>query len=186
MPTETRYMRNARSTVNGLYCFELKAVNTTAMRTALVSGLIGIRVWKRTSGGAETEITAGTPVAQVTMGAPVGYKTNTWNCPETALAETDSIVVRAYYWTGSAWALLRDADGNDCVFQTEQLGTTILNASTWTIYYYYYENSYWGWQWGSSTRASRIENFAYGAAALYVPNRQVFKAFPSTMIHING
>jgi hypothetical protein len=81
---------------------------------------------------------------------------------------SDAIVVRVYGRWGSAgtWNLLAE-------FITEQLGTSVLNASTWTVYYYISYTRYVDpetgeiiyvatWYFGTSTYNSRIENFTWG------------------------
>jgi hypothetical protein len=139
MPTvQTRYFKNLSVTVNGLTCLSLALDTTGTGRTESYTKLnytgctVGLRVWKRNSAGVETEITAGTPVAQVVVGDGEYHalKSNTWNCPETTLASTDSIVVRVYACF-DAWYLIGAS-----VFTTEQLGASKLNAATWTVYYY--------------------------------------------------
>jgi hypothetical protein len=108
---------------------------TYSVNDILYDGDLGIRVYKRSAGGTETEITPGSPVAVVTYvdGDSAVVKSNTWNCPETVLASTDSIVVRVYARIPSGtgtWTLISSA-----VFSTEQLGASKLNAATWTVYY---------------------------------------------------
>ena len=165
MATQTRYLTNDSITNNGLSCRYLSTSQSSAAGSnGIVYGVgtayqVGIRVWKRSSGGTETEITSGTPVAQVSRSvAGEGIQSATWNCQETALDEGDSIVVRVYHkfsnqetWTeANTW-------------QTEDLPGDKLNAITWTIYYYTrYVDLTSGWfHYGSSTYNSRIENFQY-------------------------
>lgn len=140
MTVETRYFKNASVTVNDLTCYPLaldqsgtsKTESTTRVR-AYLGCTVGIRVWKRTSAPAETEITAGTPVAQVVTvdGDFHTLYSNTWNCPLTTLNSTDSIVVRVYAKFGTTWYQIGLS-----VFTTEQLGASQLDAATWTVYYY--------------------------------------------------
>jgi len=142
MPTETRYFRNQTQTVNGLTSYMLALSKYTSIltlsyaRTGLyTAGDLGIRVYKRTSGGVETEITAGTPVAVVTYydGDVLVERSNTWTCPSVSLNPTDSVVVRVYARIPSGsgtWTLITGA-----VFSTEQLGASQLNNVTWTVYY---------------------------------------------------
>jgi len=167
MPSETRYFRNAQSTVNGLTCYELGTTQTTTSTYFSVTRdgatcYIGIRVYKRTSAGVQTEITAGTPVAQVNSTLGTGLMSNTWSCPETSLNTTDSIVVQLW---------MKDRYGtwnNMGSFQTEQLGATKLNAATWTIYYYQEVLLYYLRFWfGSSDYNSHIENFTYTTAVAW-------------------
>jgi hypothetical protein len=134
----------------------LTAQSGTAKQYGASSGTkIGIRVFKRSSGGVSTEITSGTPVAVATYTAD-GMHSATWNCPDVSLSPTDAIEVRVYIYTTkwlSAFAY----------FKTEQLNGQSLDASTWTVYYYLTLVSgtltfYWD---GDSTHDSRIENFTW-------------------------
>jgi len=138
MPVETRYFKNASVTINGLTCKSLaldqsgtEFVSSKTVNVAAFGGYMGIRVWKRSEAGVETEITEGVPVAQIETvdGDYRLTKSNTWNCPETSLADTDSIVVRVYVYI-NAWYLLTTS-----VFSTEQLGDSQLDSAEWTVYY---------------------------------------------------
>jgi len=102
-------------------------------------------------------------VAQVSRsGNGQGIQSNTWNCPQISLQETDAIVVRVYMKFGSgSWKLC-------CTFITEQLESEQLDSSQWTVYYYtwrYYasweKKTYGFFRWGTSTYNSRIANFEY-------------------------
>ena len=139
-PVETRYFKNAQHTVNGLEAWQLATDQTGTLQTegesrgAYYGGCdVGIRVWKRHSDGSEEEITAGTPVAQVTVSAGASHELHsaTWDCPQTSLADTDAIIVRVYHNMGGEWDLIGTTE-----FITEQLGASQLDASTWTVYYY--------------------------------------------------
>jgi len=178
-PVETRYMRNDKAEVNGLNVYilglsqtgaSLQTTYTKSTSTAYVC-YWGIRVWKRDATGTETEITAGTPVAQVSRNADgSGIQSATWDCPQTALASTDSIVVRVYIKIDvDAWQ-----QGNIAPdFQTEQLSAQSLDEATWTVYYYTIratttkptsKTSIY-FDWGMDTRNSRVENFVWTEAA---------------------
>jgi hypothetical protein len=168
MPAETRYFKNASVTVNGLTAYELGTVNTTISASVSVENpynYMGIRVWKRSAAGVETEITSGACVAIVytgTLGAAPAVRSATWSCPATPLSATDSIVVRVY-----------SVDSNGvtgqvlmATFTTGQLGATSLDAATWTVYYYnnravYETTQYVAFYFGNSTYPSRIENFSW-------------------------
>jgi len=188
MTVETRYMRNERLTVNGLLSFVLGTSNTTSSNTATIGSFayppaqhvyVGIRVWKRTSGGVETEITAGSAVAVVDLvwdyaGSHSWLPASaTWNCPQTSLATTDSIIVRVYGNVGvnPPTTLLKEQDGYDCAFQTEQLGASSLDSATWTVNYYI-DESYspvtkkqtWSFSFGTSNANSNIANFTWTPA----------------------
>jgi hypothetical protein len=160
-------MRIDQQTVNGLTAYVLGTTQTTGSKyfgdieEALLNGYWGIRVWKRTSAGVETEITAGTPVAQVYRSAVgSGLQSATWACPETSLSSTDAIVVRVYFQYGSSgWVLAAE-------FITGQLGASKLDSATWTVYYYTYIATVGGlyryrFYWGTTTYNSRIENFTW-------------------------
>jgi len=126
-----------------------------------------ISVWKRDNAGAETNIGTNIALWSAAISAlhdSEGLKSGTWNCPLTALASTDSIVVRVYQRVGAgAWVLVRS-------FTTEQLGALQLDAIQWTVYYYlkivattaalnceYYH--------GVAAFNSRITNFSWTPAA---------------------
>ena len=142
-PTEIRYFDTTSSdNVNGLDVYALRTSYTDGSigqipvgggtSSTLVTGYWGIRVWNRTSGGVEKEITSGTPVAQVSHNlANWGYKSATWSCPQIPLTSTQSIVVRVYGKIGTgAWSQISYA-----IFTTEQLGASSLDSNTWTVYY---------------------------------------------------
>ncbi len=178
---ETRYMRGDQHTVNSLTAYDLETTQSSTSQNTLIetagsssSGnntvTWGIRVWKRASGGTETEITSGTPVAQVTRSAAgSGLQNNTWTPTSTSLELTDSIVVRVYAQiTGSesvAWT-------EQATYTTEQLGAYTLDATAWSVYYYtdYTTNASGGpsgrytrgrFYWGTSTYDSRITSFEW-------------------------
>jgi len=166
--SENRYMRGDTHTVNGLATYFLGATQSATSQSYSRSGsgglwvYYGTRVWKRSSAGVETEITAGTPVAVVSSSAPfTGIKSATWACPQKSLEKTDAIVVRVYLQIASVWYLA-------ATFITERLNATQLNPATWRIYYYIkviynptlrVTTGYF--YWGTTTYNSRIENFAY-------------------------
>jgi hypothetical protein len=164
---------------------------------------IGIRVYKRTSDGVETEITSGIPVAIVTD-PPVwsscadvsnAAHTATWNCPVTTLNPTDSIVVRVCWskfefdvW--SDWS--SDWEGGSGTFSTEQLGALDLCGVVWTVHYAAYF-SYGGGLYfdagKSDTCCSRIENFTWTPVAppppAYIPVMK-FHQKGTTTIYTSG
>ncbi|HDN74498.1 MAG TPA: hypothetical protein ENG16_05720, partial [Archaeoglobus sp.] len=173
-PTEEiRYMRSNWVTVNGLMARELgetligsstsSSIISQSSGNASYRNYLSIRVWKRTAGGAETEITSTYSAVASSWGTE--ELSATWDCPETNLNLTDSIVVEVYGrpYNGS-WSLL-------ATFTTEQLGVTQLNAATWAVHYHLvrtYSSSanmtYYHFYWGSLSYNSRIENFS-------IPNR---------------
>ena len=138
MTVETRYLLRTTQTINDLLANKLYTDFSGASdarsktKSAAATVYAGIRVWKRASDGTETEITAGTPVAQVSTTvnlAAVPPVTATWACPLTTLVSTDSIVVR--------WYTKFDADAwlEWLTSTTEQLGAQSLDAATWTVSY---------------------------------------------------
>jgi hypothetical protein len=130
MPAETRIFRKTTQTINGLSAYILGLTGDAAPALRIdTTGYTqaGIRVWKRDEAGTETEITAGSPVAVVTIPSVAGTLTATWDCPQTPLASTDAIVVRLYFYSTS-WVLQR-------TWITEQLGASQLDAATWTVYH---------------------------------------------------
>ena len=144
MTIQTRYFRTDTATVNGLLARKLLTAisdgsssesHSKTGNVIAAGATIGIRVWKRTSAPAETEITGGVPVATAfwntsTYGTMVN---GSWNLTSSvSLANTDSIVVRVYGKFGSdAYALF-----GTYAFSTEQLGGQSLDVATWTVYYY--------------------------------------------------
>jgi hypothetical protein len=139
---EERFLLKTTQTINGLLAKKLStAIQSgtyesigTLKGSSATTVYMGIRVWKRASDGTETEITAGTPVAQVSAiadrdPAPPAY--TTWACPLTTLVSTDSIVVRFYTkFDAGSWVQLQTCT-------TEQLGAQSLDAATWTVFYYW-------------------------------------------------
>jgi hypothetical protein len=138
----------------------------------------GHRVWKRSSAGVETEITSGTPVAQVqkNVGAPISIDelSATWACPLTSLASTDAIVDRIYIKFGTgAWNLLMESI-------TEQLGAQSLDAATWT-FYVWVQRQYISaagvtrgtFYFGSNTYNSRITNFTWTPAVVAIASKRL-------------
>ena len=206
--SETRYFRSDTQTINGLSAYQLgtsqsssslsTVVNTTG--TGVGTSYWGIRVWKRNSSGTETELTSGTPVAQVTRtAAGSGIQSTTWTPPETILATTDSIVVRVYLQVNSGgW----QQGGTVPIFTTGQLGNTLLEALPWTVYYHtqdsrsnsgppssrYINITYF---WGNSTYNSRIESFIHSSSSTVVTvgsyGTQRTSVEPNTLdIHMGG
>ncbi|MEM2178191.1 MAG: hypothetical protein QXK24_05365 [Ignisphaera sp.] len=179
----TIYFRENTITVNGLTAYMLgnPQTNTEKRSNELYrewsgygkdpEACLGIRIWKRSKEGIETEITSGSPIAiikhQSNYDSGIYSKSATWNCPAINLPKDSSIVIRVYGYVGPkndphTWTEL-------AVFSTPQLQAS-LQASTWTIYYYYWVYLYYsstiGWGngkiqfiWGTPNRNSRIENF---------------------------
>jgi len=175
VPTETRYKHGYNLwRVNSLSADKLYT-DWTGSSAASGEGPLkvnetvywGIRVFKRTSGGVETEIiSAGTPVAQVSRSTDgEGIQSATVTISEAIpLNSTDSIIVKVYMKRATgAWAEMND-------WTTEQLGASQIDAATWTVYYYTYRNYvfqvmayYWG---DSSLFPCRIEGFKWTPAVV--------------------
>lgn len=178
MPVEIRHMRGDQQTINGLTAYILGLTQSEIGQYYILefggSARIyaGIRVWKRSVDGVETEITGGSPVAVGSVYFPnggSGYGIGTWNCPETPISPTDAIVVRVYVRRSTAvpWELA-------ATFITEQLGATQLNAATWTVYYFLevvFDPEIGRitddlFRWGTSYYDSRIEGFSWSVVKI--------------------
>ncbi len=131
--TETRYLRGVANevTVNTLTAYSLGLTNSATAGNyapgSSVAVYLGMRVYKRSSAGVETEITSALSATVQRTSAGSGYQTATWACPGAALATTDSIVVKVYGGTAANPTTVR------ATFTTEQLGATSLDANTWTV-----------------------------------------------------
>jgi len=162
-----RHMRSDTQTVNGLQAYKLDNnqtatyLETNVTETESNTVYWGIRVWKRSQTGTETEITSGTPVAQVSRSVSgYGIQSATWSCSNVTLALTNSIVVRVYCMNGGTWTV-------QASFTTKQLNAQRLNPTIWRVYYWTKRSytsgglgktvGYFGW--GTATYNSRIENF---------------------------
>ena len=137
----------------------------------------GLRVWKRASDGTETEVTSGVSVLLSMLLSTyhsdgAGIRSGTWDCPQTSLASTDSIVVGIYVRLGStgSWYLQ-----SSYRFTTEQLGASQLDMATWTVYLYlrpFVTSSFYSYfYFGTSTYNSRIEGFSWSVAPPPVARR---------------
>jgi hypothetical protein len=108
--------------------------------------LIGIRVWKRSASGEETEITGGTPVAQADItgliDGQINVRTGTWTINSAIpLNPTDKLVVRVYIYTNTWVQLLNQSYTYYLVWVSDALNATQINPSTITVYYYIYYDS---------------------------------------------
>lgn len=165
--TDTYYFRSDFHTINGLYGNQLKTSQSSIddyysyFDTGNYSVSWGIKVYVRAVTGESTELTSGTPVAQVNRTAgdslQEGYQNNTWSCPETALETTDAVQVVLYVTDPlDPWLVAG-------TFVTPQLGANVLNASSWNVYYYTWWDSDGSYTWGRFYfgifyHNSRIEN----------------------------
>ena len=103
--------------------------------------LIGIRVWKRSADGTETEITGGTPVAQADLtnlqDQTLNVRTGTWTITSPIpLDPTDRLVVRVYIFSTAWTQLWEPMGGYRLVWVSDPLNATQINPSTITVYYY--------------------------------------------------
>jgi len=198
-PVETRYMRGDQHNINGLTAYILgdtQSATSQYHRRVISSGFSalaswGIRVWKRSSGGVETEITSGTPVAAVyRMEDGSGIQSNTWACPGADLSSDDAIVVRVYLTCRGNTYLCAE-------FITEQLDAETLEAATWTVYYHTAYSFYSSritatFRWGTVTYNSRIEGFSYTSAVathklnLKIMDWDLADAIPNAYVYLKN
>lgn len=165
-----RYMRSDSQSVNGLSAYKLNipesassAVNTQS--GSGVGALFGIRAWVRHPNGVEQEISlheqTDTPKATVGVGS-AGIRSNTVSVARTALQSTDSLVVRVY-------VQIAEGPWNLCAtFTTEQLQSSTLKATVWTVYYYtsstynrVTDRTTAKFYWGTTTYNSRVQNLQF-------------------------
>ena len=166
-----RYMRSDTQTINGLSAYKLNIPESTSSASVTQSGdghgaSWGIRAWVRHSNGVEQEISldgqTGTPKAVVYRTVGSGVQSNTVTVAQTALQQTDSLVIRVYAKVGTSdWVA-------SATFTTEQLQVSTLKATTWTLYYYTYAYYYRTYNftastfyWGTTTYNSQIQNLQY-------------------------
>jgi len=176
LTTETRYLRGVvnEANVNGLTCYSLGTTNSATAGNwgpgNNVAIYLGIRVYTRTTGGTETEISGGSLVATVSRTvAGNGFQTATWTPPETILNSGESIVIKVYGDTTANPTTLR------ATFTTEQLGTMRLEANQWTVQYWTrYAGAAQGgsdWYWGTTAYDNHISGFQYTPMAARDPYR---------------
>jgi hypothetical protein len=166
-----RYMRCDTQTVNGLSAYNLSIPESTSYLYSTRSGMgygasWGVRAWIRHSDGTEQEINmdgqTGTPKAVVWRSSGSGIQSGAVSVAQTGLQPNDSIVIRVYVQVGdSDWTLCE-------TFTTEQLQVTMLQATTWIVYYYtwasynrLYDVTRARLYWGDTTHNSRIQNLQY-------------------------
>jgi hypothetical protein len=168
---EPLYMRSDQHTVNSATMYKLME-NHTQTALSVNSSVTdpeneaycywGVRAWKRSSAGTETELTSGSPVSVVSRtSSGSGLQSATWACPGTNLSVTDCLVVRVYYKFD--WINYTQCSQ----FITVQLNATTLAASTWAVYYYTQRSyntgshkTYMYYYWDNNYN-SRIENVNY-------------------------
>ena len=144
------YFRNTTVTANNLTAYSLLGSPGGPTNGSIVSDstaqyywCIGIRVFIRHSNGSETEMTSGSPVAAEELICDPDESGNVtfsgscqWNCPKTALALTDSLVVRVYFKDDLYdWCMPVDSYGRNLTFTTYQLDALQLNSATWIANY---------------------------------------------------
>ncbi|MBU4591986.1 MAG: S8 family serine peptidase [Candidatus Thermoplasmatota archaeon] len=165
LTTETRYLRGVagEAVVNGLTAYSLGLTQSTTSGNWApgnnVEVHLGMRVFSRSTGGVETEITSGLSATVDRTVAGNGFQTATWTPPQTNLNAGDSIVVKVYGDTTANPTTLR------ATFTTEQLGPIRLDAIEWTVQYW---TRYGGivqggsdWFWGTATYDNNIAGFTY-------------------------
>lgn len=184
-PVETRYFREEGGLSNGVWHKWLitsqgtYSASVTAGDIDGETGLwckLGIRVYERYQNASDEsaqyrEITSpypSEPVAQVQRTSEgEGYQDATWDCPEWYMSDAyncsiSNIEVRLYYqFEGDGWVKEEE-------WHTAQLGASKLNASTWTVTYYWKlvwlpfpPTSRFDFYYNVATRNSRIENFTW-------------------------
>jgi len=164
--TETRYMRGlaGESSVNGLTAYSLGTANSATLGNWAPGNNmpihLGMRIWKRSLAGLETEITSGSAVATVSRTATgSGYLAATWTPPAIEMTATDSIVIRVYGDTVYPPTSLR------AEFTTEQLGADRLDSGQWTVQYWtrFASVAQGGsdWFWGTATYDNHISGFTH-------------------------
>ena len=174
-PVEIRYMSS--NVVNSHYELgtsqSASFVNEYGYGTGILPVYYGIRVFKISGAGTQTEITGGTPVAIVSRTVNgSGMQSTTWNYPQTILVNNDSIIVGVYMKIGiNSWESMSAFSTS-----TPRLNASQLNSTTWTVYYYTSRSEQSGnttvgeFSFGDSTVDSRIENFAYTSSSISNPN----------------
>ncbi len=159
---ETRYFTSTAITYKGAALRQLNIANSASSESkGLLNGVrIGIRVWVSDSADNETEILPLTGVKAIVVYIGDGEDMATWNCPLTAFAATDKVIVRVYITklTPIVWQLQQ-------TFVSEALGASSLDAATWTIYYWLYKpTTTLSVFYGSNTYPSRITGFTWTQA----------------------
>jgi hypothetical protein len=138
MPAERRYYNYAfwtgwASVRKLLTTYDQHDTEVTPVYDLPTKVYYGIRVFVAHQDKSLTEITSGTPVAVISKTTLIReLKTNAWDCPETVILTTDRIQVRAYYKIHDDGTWTQFTRG---VWMTEELGVTVLNAATWTVWY---------------------------------------------------
>lgn len=158
------YFRSDTYTTNKQtgYGLDTTATNQQQTITAAVTpgqtATYGFRVWKVTQQGTQTELTSGTPTAEIsrnTNGA--GWQNSTWLAPQTTLnMGFDALKVESYLSldNGATWTLLE-------LYVTNPIMSPLLLHQTWTFNLYTTYNtasSQTSYIFGSATYQSNINN----------------------------
>jgi len=168
---ETRHLRSDQQTVNGLTAYKLGLTESALLKELYIEYsskvYVGIRVWVRHADGTETEVLGGSGVATAVVSFLAGASLTTTLSAgfgvvnDVPLSPTDAIVVRVYGDVASPpSALLAE-------FVTEQLGGSVLNAASWTVYYRLRRTasvrglSYFYFRFGIADDDSYITNFKW-------------------------
>jgi hypothetical protein len=176
--TFSLYPRGIRQEVkyNGLAAYSLSKVQSVSTDyyhtsfTAATDTYAGIRAWRRSSAGTETEITYGTAVAVASRAGLNGQGLISANYapPTVNFNDGDSLVVRLYVATTSGGLTTARA-----TFITEPMGPGTLQNSQWTVSYYIrrgdgrvggLSGSYVAW--GASMFNTNIANFRYSTVSI--------------------
>jgi hypothetical protein len=151
------------------YLSTTQTSSSTGFDQNVAGSMVGIRIGKlnTTNGEAYYDLDGGTFVAQVPSPDETKFDNNTYSISQTQ--NFSRIVVRVVY--GGATNLLSaggdlNAGGMVAVFMTEAFNDTCqLDSSIWNVFYYFryfpdpLDVTYF--QYGSSTRNSRIESFVW-------------------------
>lgn len=117
----------------------------------------GWRVWfVNNIDNSTSELTSGTPVAQVSRAATgAGIQSNTWTPPVASMSVDDSFKLIVYINAAGSWVA-------KATFTSESLKSRMLNAVAWTFYLYSGWNATHAYvKWGSASYNSRVENVEY-------------------------
>jgi parallel beta-helix repeat protein len=133
-------------TANGLTAYKLGLDGTTGdiqFAPVMEKGGThswGMRVWKRSAAGVETEITGGTPEAIVSRDIDGnGPQVSLWVPPQTPMDLTDSIVVRVYQGRNIIAPFIPTNLVSEYI--TPPLNSIQLNSTVWEVCYFTRRNS---------------------------------------------
>lgn len=159
----TFYLRSDQYTTNNVSAYGLDTTNTNSAlyvsdaSAGDVSVTYGFRVWLVHYGGSTTELTSGTPVAQMTRASDgSGWQNATWTPSETSLSMGyDAIKVTVYLQFGAGSWTARASYVSDVIV------SSVLYEQTWRFYLYTSKTTTTSttarFDFGSYTYESRIE-----------------------------